>query len=327
MSSQQLKLIRRFFSAPHQFKSAVGLFARQRGEFAHIQVLIRAFYAVMVMFASFQLPEWESYSGRGKADLLWPVAWISQMNQREGVLLVLCLWLSGVMMAVIFPQNRGARIAAFLGFFFFAAFNNSFGKIGHSLHHWVLVSFLLIFLPTDTSGRLGRQRTIQIFVLIQLLIGLTYTMAGIGKLGGIVLHLWNGEMSALHPQAMAYIVAERLLQTNTQSLFGPWFVAHPYPSWLFLLGAVYLQFASLWFVARPEWHRAWAIGVALFHIFSYFTFTIIFPQSVLVLLLFFGATPFAAEGFKVKEMIRQLPFLSKIFKPKSSDLSKECKNA
>ena len=119
MNARQLKSIRCFFSASKDFKSAVGLFARQRGEFAHIQVLIRAFYAVMVMFASFQLPEWESYLGRGKADLLWPVSWISLMNQREGVLLVLCLWLSGVVMAAIFPQNRGARMAAFLGFFLF----------------------------------------------------------------------------------------------------------------------------------------------------------------------------------------------------------------
>ncbi len=318
MKSIPLKKIRTFFSGESSYENRVSLFHRQTREFQHIQILIRAFYAVMVMFAAFQLPEWHSYLGRGKADLLWPVSWISWMEQRDGVLSVLALWLSGSVIGFVFPQSRGARVWAFLGFFFFAAFNNSFGKIGHSLHHWVLISFVFIFLPSVNQGRVGRQRVIQIFVAMQLLIGVTYTMAGIGKLGGTILHLWNGEMSALHPQAMAYMVAERLLQTNTQSLFGPWFVSHPYPSWLFLLGAVYLQFASLWFVARPVWHRAWGIGVALFHIFSYFTFTIIFPQSVLILLLFFGCSPFAGEGFHLRSMIRNLPFapaiLSRFFK-------------
>ncbi len=304
-----LKKIRTFFSGKKESHDLTGLFHRQTREFHHIQILIRCFYAVMVMFASLQLPEWQGYLGRGKADLLWPVQWISWIDQREGVLVVLSLWLSGTLIGFIFPQNRWARIWAFLGFFFFAAFNNSFGKIGHSLHHWVLVSFVLIFLPSVTTGRVGRQRVIQIFVAIQLLIGLTYTMAGIGKLGGTAIHLWNGEMSALHPHAMSYIVAERLLQTNSDSLFGSWFISRPYSSWLFLLGAVYLQFASLWFVSRPVWHRAWAIGLALFHIFSYFTFTIIFPQSVLILLLFFGCSPFAGASFNLRQMIRQLPFL------------------
>lgn len=315
MSSSFFRSVRRFFS-PVNSPYDDSTFVRQTRAFYQVQTLIRAFYAVMVMFASFQLPEWMSYLGRGKADPLWPVSWLSLLEQRQGVLFILSLWLSGVVVAAIFPEKRWARIWAFIGFFQFAAFNNSFGKIGHSLHHWVLVSFVLIFLPSKTEGRIGRQRVIQIFVAIQFLIGLTYTMSGIGKIGGIFLHLWNGEMSPLHPHAMSYIVAERLLQTNTQSLFGEWFVNNPYPSWLALLGAVYLQFASLWFVARPVWHRAWAIGVALFHIFSYFTFTIIFPQSVLVLLLFFAASPFAPSGYSVREMLRQVPFLPRFLSSK-----------
>ncbi|MES2307255.1 MAG: hypothetical protein V4507_00190 [Verrucomicrobiota bacterium] len=309
MKTMVFKKWREFFSGGTLHESEGSVFLRQRIQFSQIQTLIRAFYAAMVLHASFQLPEWESYLGRGKADPLWPVSWLSSVDQRSGILFILVLWLSGAVMAVVFTEKRWARGWAFLGFFFFAAFNNSFGKIGHSLHHWVLISFLLIFLPSCTQGRMGRQRVIQLFIAIQFLIGLTYTMAGIGKIGGIFLHLFNGEMSPLHPYAMSYIVAERLLQTNTDSLFGAWFVSHPYPTWIFLLGAFYLQFASLWFVARPVWHRAWAVGVALFHIFSYFTFTIIFPQSVFVLLLFFGASPFTPDRFKVREMIRSIPFI------------------
>lgn len=313
MNAMIHRKLRRFFGVA-AFSFEKSTFSNQTRIFFQIQTLIRAFYAAMVMFASFQLPEWMNYLGRGKADPLWAVSWLNAVDQRQGVLVILSLWLSGVVMAAIYPEKRWARIWAFVGFFQFAAFNNSFGKIGHSLHHWVLVSFLLIFLPKCTQGRGGRQRVMQIFIGIQLMIGLTYTMSGIGKVGGIVLHLIQGEMSSLHPHAMSYIVAERLLQTHTQSLFGEWFVNHPYPSWLFLLGAIYLQLASFWFVVRPVWHRGWAVGLALFHIFSYFTFTIIFPQSVFVLLLFFGASPFAPERFQIREMIRQLPFLPRFLK-------------
>ena len=96
------------------------------------------------------------------------------------------LFTLGVFSALCAPGVRGCRVLAFAGLFFYVAFRNSFGKIGHSDHAWVYVSFLFIFLPDGKRGavassRAGRQGYLTVFVAAQAMVMLTYSLAGFWK--------------------------------------------------------------------------------------------------------------------------------------------------
>ncbi len=69
------------------------------------------------------------------------------MPLRAGVLGILTGYLATTFLGAVFSHRRWARLLAFLGLLEFVALENSFGKINHAHHLWVLTAFLLVFLP------------------------------------------------------------------------------------------------------------------------------------------------------------------------------------
>ena len=290
-----LHRIRHWLSGPNGVASA-DLFHHHSRVFCRLQPLIRAYYAFVAFLAIVLVPEWGDIMGRGHVEPLWPVFWLNDLNLRPGIAAVLIIFTVGALFAAMLPQYRWSRILAFVGVLEYWAFNNSFGKVGHSLHNIVLVSFVLIFLPagwheSEQRQRIIKQRTLLIFWAAQCTVMLTYTMAGFIKIVGGLRQMLQGQPNMFLPDSLARQVADRLLQTGSQSWYGGWLINHIWVGWPLMLGTVYLELFALQTVFRPRLQPAFVIGLVLFHLSSFFTMTIIFPQNCFLLFLFFAGMP------------------------------------
>ncbi len=293
------------------------IFHAQTKAFARARVLVWCYYACGLYFALALLPDWMGLVNRNAPATLWPVAWLTLVPLRAGIKAILCLYLSTALAAAMWPEKRWARALAFLGLFEYIAFNNSYGKIGHALHAWMLTAALLIFLP-DCNERAGaasrtvRQRFLLVFWACQAGLMLLYSMAGLGKVAGSVYQLCSGQTHAFAPGALAAIVAERLVETNSRSLLGPWLIEHPLAGWPMMLGDIYLQLFAFVAVFRPSLHRAWGLGLILFHMGSFLLLTINFPQNALLLALLLVNSPFRCENETWRHAFADLPLLGKL---------------
>jgi hypothetical protein len=312
-----MKWLRRFFA---------GFSSRERvseteltRSFEQNRILLRVYYFIFLFFASDHLPAWEQFPIRGELATLWPVEWMQWGFFPSGVYFLTFFCTATALLGALWPERRWVRVAVFLGFFEYVALVNSFGKIGHSLHAWVLTAFLLIFLPDEAfrPGRVTRvirQQFSTVLWAIQATLLLTYTMAGLSKVGGALYQAWIGEVHAFALNAMPLHIADRLLQTGARSAIGEWMIDHPLLCYPLMLGTVYLQVFSFWVAFRPSIQRWWAVGLIFFHVMSYFTLTIIFPQNVLLLALLFFYPPFESRRASWREMFLALPLVGDVMR-------------
>ena len=288
---------------------------------ARAQILVRVFYAFVLYLAVGNMPEFASLAEPRELQLLWPVGWLGAVDPAAGLRFLLGFFLVASFAAALRPGSRLLRIAAFVGLLWFVALKNSEGKIGHSLHLPVLVALAFIVLPRGwerpDASRLIRVSLLQVFAATQVLLLLTYTMSGLGKLGGGLYEWLSGQAHSFQIDGFARIVAERLLQTNSESVLGRWIIDHPWLGWPLLPGAIYLQLTAVIAAFRPSLHRVWASLLILFHVGNAFILTIYFPHSIFLLGLFFLASPFAPTGFDWRRVLEDLPILSMISRVKS----------
>ena len=141
---------------------------------------------------------------------------------------------------------------------------------------------------------------------------LTYTMAGLWKVGGIVRQMVKGEVSALSPHGLAQQVAAKLLEDDTTSVLGPWFIERPLIGWPLMVVTLYLQFFALWVVARPALHLWWGLGLILFHLSTHLLMAVGFPNNTLWLALFLVFSPFRPARFDLHETLAQLPWIGRL---------------
>jgi predicted DCC family thiol-disulfide oxidoreductase YuxK len=280
-------------------------------EVARIFFIVRAFYCSLLFFACYGFVDALREYGSLSVDPLWPLIWMKWSGQGIGIPLVLLLSLFGSLAGAWKPDWRGSRILAFLGCLEGMALDNSFGKINNHLHLWTVVAFMLIFLPREKDALREpevREGTLRLFWGAQAFILLTYSMSGIAKLLGAVLQIARGDTHTLfQSDALARHVAERLMETSETSLLGPWIISHPTWGWLPFLGAVYLEVFALTAAFRPSLQRPWALGLVLMHIGIFLSMDVTFSNSILLLSLFFFASPFSARVFSIKQRIRDIP--------------------
>lgn len=281
---------------------------------AYTQGLVRVFYAYLLFLAVVSIPEFGSLAQPRELSLLWPVAWVDAVAPSGSIRLLLGFFLATSVVAAIWPGPRILRAAAFVGLLCFVALKNSEGKIGHSLHLPILVALAFVFLPRGwdrpDAPRWVRMSLLQVFAATQVLLLLTYTMSGLGKLGGGLYEWLSGQAHPFQIDGFSRVVAERLLQTNSQSVLGRWIIDQPWLGWPLLPGAIYLQTTAVIAAFRPSLHRLWGTALILFHIGNAFILTIYFPHSVFLLGLFLLASPFAPPGFDVRQILADLPILS-----------------
>ena len=288
---------------------------------AHTQTLVRVFYAFVLYLAVSNMPDFPGMAEPRELKPLWPVAWLSAVDQAGGLRFLLGFFLVSSFAAALQPGSRVLRVAAFIGLLCFVALKNSEGKIGHSLHLPVLAALAFILLPRGwerpDASRLVRVSLLQVVAATQVLLLLTYTMSGLGKLGGALYEWLSGQAHSFQIDGFARIVAERLLQTHSDSVLGRWIIDHPWLGWPLLPGVIYLQITAVIAAFRPSLHRVWGAALILFHIGNALVLTIYFPHSIFVLGIFLLASPFAPASFDVRQILADLPILSLMSRVKS----------
>jgi hypothetical protein len=309
--------MRNFFRSPRQ-GIARDLFRNQSRAFIHAYGMVKIYYAVLLFFPIASLPDWPGMLARPALNPLWPVAWLHLVPLRSGALAILIFYLGAALLGAIFSAQQWARALTFLGIFEFSAFENSFGKINHSMHLWVLTAFILIFLPqierANKTPRHKRERFLIIFWGCQAILLLAYSMSGLGKLLGGFYQIFAGQTHIFLPGAFSMVVAERLQQTASVSMLGPWLIAHPVAGWPFILVDLYLQSFSFWAAFRPALHRVWAIALILFHIGSYLFLSINFaPMALLVAILLLNS-PFVRASDGWRQAMYDLPLFGILFR-------------
>lgn len=317
-----LRVWRRFLAGNAPSAPAHGAIRAQAARFGLVAGLVRAFYAFSLFLVAHRLPEFARSSVPGSSFLLWPVSWLSWLPAPNvGMWAIFGLWLGGTAVAAFVPQQRWARILAALGWLEFVALNNSSVKIGHSLHLVILVAAVLVFLPRGwhlpaaAATRMLRQRTLLVLWTAQAAVLLTYSLSGLGKFLGAFYQFARGEIGAFSPNALAYHVADRLLQTASVSVLGEWLIAYPLLGWPGMLFTVYLQCTAIAVAFRPALQRWWAAGLAAFHVVSFFTMTINFPQNVFLLALLFFHSPFApAEPPPWSRLLGEVPLFGAVWR-------------
>ncbi len=283
-----------------------------------LPILLQFFYLLLLAHALQILPQWPSLILRDQADYLWPLQWAQDFSSENFTFSLLILHLIGSLSAAWLPQFRFTRILAFFGIFFFVAWNNSFGKIGHSTHLYVLITFLWIFIPSalwqPRPTRKSLLTALEIFQAARLLILTTYSLAGISKLFGGIYQFILGQPSIFCLDAMSRHIATRLLDTGSKSFLGPALIDHPALGFLILWGALYLQLFALIIYFRPHLAALWAIGLSLFHLGAYFTMTIHFPHHILLLTLFFIFFPPSSllPSLSLFKRLQKLPIIALI---------------
>lgn len=277
--------------------------------------IIRVFYAFLLLFVINDVPAFLEYRFREELHTLWPVAWLNLVDLETGVHLILAFFLGSTFCAALFPQFRTLRTLAFLGILEYLAVKYSYGKIGHSMHLWVIVAGIMIFLPRgwirgEYASEAVQRRTLQVFHLAQTFMLMTYSMSGLGKIV-VGSYQWIiGEYHSFHPMAMALHTADRLWQTHIESVLGPWVIENAYWGWPFFLGAIYIQFASFFVSNRPELHRLWGVFLIGSHIGIAATMGIFFNEAIFIVFLFLVLSPFERGQFSIGQRLLSLPGLS-----------------
>ena len=212
--------------------------------------------------------------------------------------------------AAIWRDKRTLRILSFVTFFLLIGITNSFGKINHSFHVWVLGGFFLIFLPNQPIKSItARQSYLTAVWGTQFLTLIFYSSSGLWKLIGVVQQVAAGEIHSFHPLALSQQVAHRLVQTNSDSLLGPFFIENTLLGWPLYSSSVLLELFSVVVAFRPNLHRFWGLSLMLFHFSIWLTMNIEFHTNMLFILIFFVLSPFHPENLTVKDVVYTLPIL------------------
>lgn len=292
-------------------------FAKGGRDFDRAKMVLPFVYYILFYIAFSHLEGTDYLMANGASQFVpkFPLLWLSSFDFPSVVLIVYALFVISAFVACVFPYSRPVRLAAFLGFFEFHAFNSSFGNVNHQWDHWLWVLAVLAFLPTLTREPSAEvRRTFSLgFWGAQAILLLTYTMAGIGKLVYIVVQFFEGQTTALAPDAAALFAATQLNLMHESVPLGAFIIAHPYVGWIPFLMVLEVQTFALIAAFRPELHRLWGFGLVLFHVSTYFAMRAVFTAPSALLLVLLVASPFAPEEWFGKQTWRSIPLIGPLF--------------
>jgi hypothetical protein len=292
------------------------VFIRGEADFEKARMLVPFFYYALFFVSFIHLEGLDYAIERGDTGFapLWPLFWGSYFPFETTTTLALLAPVLTALVACVVPFSRLARIAAFLGFFFYHAYLSSFGGPNHQWDHWLFVAFILIFLPRlrGEPSSATRKSFSLVFWTAQVYLLLTYTMAGIGKLIYAAIQLAAGQPHAFSPDAGALFTATQLNQMGISTPLGPLLIEHPYLAWLPFLIMLELQTFAIVAAFRPQLHRAWGLGLILFHLGTFLTMRAVFVAPTLLLALFLLSSPFAPAKADVRETVFSVPILGAI---------------
>lgn len=271
--------------------------------FLKAQYIVIFYY--LLVFSSFAIPKlssWLELSSKIPTNPLWPIGWVLSTDIHIAVTIIFLFLLFGTALAALFPDYRLTRFLAFVGLLFYVALDNSFGKINHDSHIFLLTSFLLIFLPGRWLGKTIYSRVQQKAFLVviwgcQAIVLLTYSMSGIGKIEGAIRQIADSQINVFSPEAMSLQIANRVLQTNSSTLLGPFLINNMIFNGLIYPTIMLLELFSFGVVFFPRLSRYWALGLIIMHIGIYLSMDIFFWSNIALLVTLFFYSPFSTQSF------------------------------
>jgi hypothetical protein len=300
----------KLWSSPHRtLRETIAFQARA---YERAVTLVRVFYAGSALLMIGTIGQWPSHLRVETVAAPWPVDWLSPRNLDWGVGVVLFCYLLGTLWATALPQWRSARIVCFLALLQYVAFINGFGKINHDYHGWLWVSGLLVLLPSggwhDVKRVADRHTFMTVLWSCQLVVLFFYTLSGMWKIYWAVRDYFDPDtLSSLQIDGFSYIIANRLVVTNQETVLGEFIVRHPLLGWVCFTGMTYVETCSVVIAFRPRLHRVWGLGLILFHTGTYLMMGFTFYPNVLLVGLLFVCSPWAPERIAVRDAFLDLP--------------------
>ncbi len=284
----------------------------QRRSYERAALLVRAYYALSAYLTLGQLYGWPAYQHLRGAEPLWPAHWWFQhVSVATGVNIIFSVYLAASVAVLVVPGLRVARIAYAFSLLQYMSLVNTTDKVNHNLHVWLFVSVILILLPQgrwrDNRTTAKRQYFLTVVWVALLVVLLFYSLTGSWKIVTATRALSHGRISGFNVSGFSYIVANRILQTNEQTVLGHFFVHNRYPGWFLFVGTMYLETCSIVVAFRPRIHRLWGAGLILFHVGTQLAMNFTFGENVILLSLFLVCSPFAPARATIWETVSDLP--------------------
>jgi hypothetical protein len=240
------------------------------------------------------------------------LSWLSGDIFPAAVFVATACSVVGAVVSAVYPGLRTARALFFVGHLLLVAVEYDLrGKIDHSEHTTVWVAFVFIFLPSfrraaeDDQVRRAFNR---IMWTAGAAVLLTYTLAGINKVGAGIGDLLGGRPSWLAPDGLVYVIA------NARPAAG-WFlsdflIGHPWLTYGVQLGVLYLEGFALVVAFRPRLLRPWGLALLGMHLAIKASMGISFSNSIIPLMLFVVGSPFATQGGAIRTL-QDLPLFGR----------------
>ncbi len=283
------------------FTNTSSPFVRQKQAYESAKLLVQLFYVCQFYFLNQGFYEWMGLRERTVVDPLWPVKWMSYAGLLKPVDFAIIFYTLSLIFSSLYSSVRLFRLLNFVGLLLFASLHS--GKINHTWHAWIYVSFIFIFLPDEpkkksNEKRLYRQKYLSVFLAAQASILVIYTLAGFWKYYDAFYQLANGQVNAFSFKGFAYQVADRLMQTNSTSLLGSYIIDHPWLGWLMFQGAMLLELTSIAVLWFPSLQPLWGLSMICMHLGSVLTVSVRFSSNIILLGLLFVSSPFLTKRFK-----------------------------
>jgi len=306
------KKISRFFQTP----ARLSLTAAAKDELLVRETIsvVRCIYACMPLLAYlFYMMRIEA---RSLFEPVGPVVWIEGFfaDPQDIITLTKLFLLCTTLLAAVLYRWFIARLAVFLGFVMAQATTSSFGGLHHEMYFPVFVTGALLFVPSifttfEKSTHAQRRNFLLFFWFAQALCMVSYAIAGFHKIRIGIEQWWMGEISTLHVEGAAYMVADWLPRIQLDLPLGEYLIEVPMAGFLAVLGVVYLQLFAMWPLIYPSLQRIWGFGLLLFHVMNYMFLGVVFTEMTLIVILLFVYSPFAVLSYSSREQLFALPII------------------
>ncbi len=208
---------------------------------------------------------------------LWPLVWVRGIAT-QWILAALSVGLAVSALSSARSFGILARVSVSLTLFFLLALEGSQGKILHSGHLCLWISFVFLWLPPPSPRRSTQLQARLVVAWASALVFLVYSTAGLNKLAVSFLR-WPGWFS---DSAVSDAMALHALSGGAASV--PMFP----PAWGLVLAFGYFVclVPSLGVAFVPGGSRLWMFGLICFHLLNAGLMHIYFTMNVFLLILF-----------------------------------------
>jgi hypothetical protein len=260
--------------------------SKQQDEANSLTAWLKSYFVLYLISLNVQMVPHVANLSKVGWNWLWPVRWLSSVDQPTYFIFALFITLVGTLLvAIVKPYSQLAKACVLLLTFEVLAAIYSGGKIDHPFYGFLYSSLFIAFIrdPKDKAQNQFFIRCAQASFL------LTYALAGIWKARFLGVNLMSG---ASLDNTLAFQVAIRTIDGTPLTLLGHWALSFPQSVQMVIwIGATIFEIAGLGLMLRPNWLRVWAIVMICFHLATNLLVSVGFHESTILLYLMFIANP------------------------------------